>query len=126
MIDEPELNLHPSNQRKLARLLAKLANHGLRVIISTHSDYIVREVNSMIMLSKQNEIQSALMKRFGYSEDETLSPDKVAAWLFSNQTISAMPIDAEEGINASTFDEQIHDLNETSDAIFYAYRDGEI
>lgn len=126
MIDEPELNLHPSNQRKLARLLAKLANHGLRVIISTHSDYIVREINSMIMLSKQNEIQSALMKRFGYSEDEILSPDKVAAWLFSNQTISAMPIDAEEGINASTFDEQIHDLNETSDAIFYAYRDGEI
>lgn len=126
MIDEPELNLHPGNQRKLARLLCKMINNGLRVIISTHSDYIVREINSMIMLSKPGTVQHTLMERFGYSEDEILSPDKVAAWLFSNQTISAMPIDAEEGINASTFDEQIHDLNETSDAIFYAYRDGEI
>ena len=38
MIDEPELNLHPDNQRKLARILVRLANNGLTVIISTHSD----------------------------------------------------------------------------------------
>ncbi|MDR8378294.1 ATP-binding protein, partial [Acinetobacter baumannii] len=31
MIDEPELNLHPRNQRMLARLLAKLVNHGVKV-----------------------------------------------------------------------------------------------
>lgn len=29
MIDEPEMNLHPENQRKIARLFAALANIGI-------------------------------------------------------------------------------------------------
>ena len=32
MIDEPELNLHPDNQRQVARILAQLVNAGLKVI----------------------------------------------------------------------------------------------
>ncbi|MEI6143900.1 MAG: AAA family ATPase, partial [Mariniphaga sp.] len=51
LIDEPELNLHPDNQVKLARIFARLINNGLRLIISTHSDYIVREFNNLIMVS---------------------------------------------------------------------------
>ncbi|MDR8356489.1 ATP-binding protein, partial [Acinetobacter baumannii] len=45
MIDEPELNLHPRNQRMLARLLAKLVNHGVKVFLTTHSDFIIKEMN---------------------------------------------------------------------------------
>ena len=52
MIDEPELNIHPENQRHIARLLARLVNAGLRIVISTHSDYIVREFNSLLMLGQ--------------------------------------------------------------------------
>ena len=51
IIDEPELNLHPDNQLKITRVLAKLVNHGFKVIMSTHSDYIIREVNNLIMLN---------------------------------------------------------------------------
>jgi len=43
MIDEPELYLHPRNQRRLARLFARLVNLGIKVFVSTHSDYIVKE-----------------------------------------------------------------------------------
>jgi len=123
MIDEPELNLHPSNQRFLARLLARLVNCGLRVIISTHSDYIVREFNSLIMLSKPHAKRSELMERFGYQEPEALEPDKVAAYLFENRGITLMDITQEEGIHADTFDSVIHELNETSDEIYYTYQD---
>lgn len=42
IIDEPELNLHPDNQRKIARILTMIANCGIKVIVSTHSDYFVR------------------------------------------------------------------------------------
>ena len=38
MIDEPELNLHPVNQRRMARFLAKLVNTGVKVFVTTHSD----------------------------------------------------------------------------------------
>ena len=43
IIDEPELNLHPSRQIMMARLLTMLVKFGLRVMITTHSDYIVRK-----------------------------------------------------------------------------------
>lgn len=32
MIDEPELNLHPANQRRIARLIARLVNIGIKVL----------------------------------------------------------------------------------------------
>lgn len=122
MIDEPELNLHPANQRRMARLLARLVNADLRVIVSTHSDYLVREINSLIMLSRPTSVQDGLMQKYGYREQELLAPEKVSAWLFCERAIKPMPIDNVEGIAAETFDEQIHDLNDTSDGIYYAYQ----
>lgn len=123
MIDEPELNLHPANQRAVARLLARLVNAGIRVVCSTHSDYIVREINSLIMLSRPHPKREELMKRFGYDEEELLKPEQVGAYLFDHNHFEAMPITDDEGIIASTFDEQIHQLNETSDEIYYTYQD---
>lgn len=122
MIDEPELNLHPANQRLMARLLARLVNADLRIVVSTHSDYLVREVNSLIMLSRPAPVQDELMRRYDYRQDELLDPVKVGAWLFRERSIQPMVIDAVEGIAAETFDEQIHSLNDTSDSIYYAYQ----
>ena len=55
MVDEPELNLHPENQRRVARLFARLVNLGIKVFITTHSDYIVKELNTLIMLYHDKE-----------------------------------------------------------------------
>lgn len=49
IIDEPEMNLHPDNQILIARIFARLVNKGLRLVVSTHSDYIVRELNNLVM-----------------------------------------------------------------------------
>ena len=35
MVDEPELNLHPENQRRMARLFTRLVNLGIRVFVTT-------------------------------------------------------------------------------------------
>lgn len=51
MIDEPELNLHPDAQRGFAGIVALMLAEGLYVMLSTHSDYIVREIN-ILMMSK--------------------------------------------------------------------------
>jgi hypothetical protein len=53
MVDEPELNLHPENQRRVARLFSRLVNAGIKVFITTHSDYIIKELNTLIMLSTE-------------------------------------------------------------------------
>ncbi|MEI7868634.1 MAG: AAA family ATPase [Candidatus Methylumidiphilus sp.] len=124
MIDEPELNLHPANQRALARLLARLVNAGLRVVVSTHSDYIVREINNLIMLSTRFEGREALIKKFNYENEDFIDCEHVTAYLFEGGTIKLMEVGSEEGIIAVTFDQVIHSLNESSNDIFYAKRDG--
>ena len=50
MIDEPELNLHPDNQRKLMQLFAQLNNVGIKIYVTTHSDYFVKELNNIILM----------------------------------------------------------------------------
>lgn len=51
-IDEPEMNLDPSNQVRMASILTKLINYGVKVIISTHSDYLVRATTNYLLDSK--------------------------------------------------------------------------
>ena len=118
MIDEPELNIHPENQLKIARLLAQLVNAGLKVVISTHSDYIVREINNLIMLSQDKN--GSLLKKYGYTKEEVLDPDKVAAYLFDECKITPFEIAPQDGIYATTFDDVITELNQTGDDIHYS------
>ncbi|MDK2123698.1 AAA family ATPase [Parachitinimonas caeni] len=125
MIDEPELNLHPANQRAIARILARLVNAGLNMVISTHSDYLVRELNALIMLSREHPERERLMKLGNYQADELLSPDQVGAYLFDNNTISPMHVEQDEGVIAETFDEEIVKLNDIGNEIYYTYADAE-
>lgn len=118
MIDEPELNIHPENQRKIARLLAKLVNAGLRVTISTHSDYIVREINTLIMLDRDGN--GKLRRKYRYNEDEILTPDKVGAYLFDDHCIESFEITPDDGIYATTFNDVIDEMNERSNDIYYS------
>lgn len=123
MIDEPELNLHPDNQRQVARVLAQLVNAGLKVIVSTHSDYFVRELNNLIMLKKDFPGAADLQKKYGYQDNELLAGKQVSAYLFDDKKITPMVLDDEEGVIAETFDAVINDLNKSSNEIYYAMQD---
>ena len=121
MIDEPELNIHPYNQRKMSRLLAKLVNAGLRVVISTHSDYIVREFNSLIMLSQDKD--ETMRVQFEYDDDEVLNADRVGAYLFDKRVIEPFEITKDDGIYATTFDTVIQDQNDANNGIYYSLKE---
>ena len=43
IIEEPESHLHPAAQVEFTRQLAKLVQAGYRVIITTHSEWILEE-----------------------------------------------------------------------------------
>ena len=121
MIDEPELNIHPENQRKIARLFARLVNKGLNIVISTHSDYIVREINSLIMLSQ--DANEHLRKQYKYKPEEILKREQVGAYLFDNHIIEPFSITRDDGIHATTFDDVIEDLNKVNNDIFYTLQE---
>ncbi|SFV60283.1 hypothetical protein MNB_SV-9-813 [hydrothermal vent metagenome] len=120
IVDEPELNLHPENQRKIARILSMIANRGVKVIVSTHSDYFIREVNNLIMLKNDFKSKNSILEKYKeYNKNMFISGNEVSAYLFCNNRIEEMEIDEQEGIIAKTFDNVINDLNSVSDDIYY-------
>lgn len=122
MIDEPELNLHPKNQILVARLLVLLVNAGIKVFITTHSDYIVRELSNCIMLNNLSDEQIQKIKKQGYSKEYGLESKKVRAYLAENikgkNTLRAVEIRQDRGIFMETFDEPIDSQNENQGLIF--------
>ena len=51
-IDEPEAHLHPEMQIRLASFLAELVNSGLRLVLTTHSDFFVTQFNNMMRFAE--------------------------------------------------------------------------
>ncbi len=54
IIEEPETHLHPKIQIKLAEFFAALANGGVKMFITSHSNYIFNKSNNLILGSKIN------------------------------------------------------------------------
>lgn len=120
IVDEPELNLHPNNQRKIARILSMIANRGVKVIASTHSDYFIREINNLIMLNTDFKSKKIMLEKYKeYDKSMFISSKEVSTYSFCKNTIEEMEIDEKEGIIAKTFDSVINDLNSVSDDIYY-------
>ena len=133
MVDEPELNLHPENQRRVARLFAKLVNIGVKVLITTHSDYIIKELNTLIMLNQGGKRLQAMAERERYGKSELLDPDKVRVYIAEEslvkldgaqrktrcQTLVQADIDSELGIEARSFDNTIEDMNRIQEEIVW-------
>lgn len=44
LIENPEAHIHPSGQAKIAELMALAAQHGVQLLIETHSDHIVNGI----------------------------------------------------------------------------------
>lgn len=120
IIDEPELNLHPDNQILMARFLGRLVNDGFKVIASTHSDYIVREINTLIMLSSPNPKSAELKEKYGYRDNQLLKPEQIEALLFrSDSQIPTQIAISETGFEIASIDQVIANLNQSSQDVYF-------
>ncbi len=133
MVDEPELNLHPENQRRVARLFARLVNLGIKVFITTHSDYIIKELNTLIMLNHNKPHLKRIAEKEGYLATELLSADKVKVYIAEERlvlldghkkkskchTLTPADIDPELGIEARSFDTTIETMNRIQEEIVW-------
>ena len=133
MVDEPELNLHPENQRRMARLFARLTNFGIKVFITTHSDYIIKELNTLIMLNRDEPHLNRIAEREGYESSELLSAEKVKVYVAEKglvrlegnrrktrcHTLTEADVDPKMGIEVRAFDETIDKMNEIQQDILW-------
>lgn len=99
IVEEPESHLHPAMQVQLVRELAALVDSGTRVIVTTHSEWLVEELSNIVG-------RSALSDSHSY----TLRPDQVGVWLFKptkrpkGSMIEEVPLD-ESGFFAAGYDD---------------------
>ncbi|AFM06274.1 hypothetical protein Fleli_3972 [Bernardetia litoralis DSM 6794] len=126
IIDEPELNLHPDNQILVARFLARLVNEGFKVVASTHSDYITRELSTLLLLSNSFKQKDRIMEKYGYNQNQILKKENIGVYYFEKgkNTAVNVPI-TERGIEIESIDQVITDLNERFDTIYYTEDDDE-
>lgn len=130
IIDEPEMNLHPDNQIVLARLFARLVNKGIRLIISTHSDYIIREFNNLVMAHEIVNYRKATSEgELPYDRSELLDRKKIDVLYFQfnkkgKVDISSVPLD-KYGFNIESIDNTINLQNEITQNLYDNLRYGE-
>ena len=106
IVEEPESHLHPAMQVKFTRQLAALVNAGFRVLVTTHSEWLLEELANIVRRSELPGARAA--KRNG--DDVALGSDQVGAWLFEpkrrpkGSVVTEIHLD-ESGLFPSGFDE---------------------
>ncbi len=123
IIDEPEMNFHPKVQILLMKYFAMMSKRNLRLIISTHSDYLVREVNNLIMANTIYPKAKELIEGYEYLEHMLLDKNDVAVKYFSftNNKKTIEVIDEEifdDGFSIESIDKAINCQNEITEAFY--------
>lgn len=84
--DEIETSLHPEKQMELVRLLSRMSNSGMKLIVSTHSDTMATKINNLCMLSYSKSLKSRreeILEKAGL-EAEDLLQNRIHIYQFTN------------------------------------------
>ena len=80
VIEEPEAHLHPAAQTRMAVTLARLIRAGVRVLITTHSDWLLKEIGNLM---RAGVLAQQTCGSIGEStQSDKLHPKEVGIWLF--------------------------------------------
>ena len=99
IIEEPESHLHPTAQVEFTRLLAGAVKAGIRIIITTHSEWVLWELANLVRMS---ELPPELREGID-GADQAIEAAEVGAWLFEpdaergGSVVREIPLDIESG-----------------------------
>ena len=109
IIEEPEAHLHPGAQTEIAATLARLVRAGVRVVLTTHSDWLLKEIGNLIREGVLKE-KGELRKKSDVPESWLL-PDEVGAWHFHKEKpVERLHFTNIDGIEPSDYEDLAQDL----------------
>jgi len=109
IIEEPESHLHPSAQLEIVKLLGMLVRSGAKVLITTHSDYILNFVNVLIRSSQLEDKDRRKLKL----EKCFLNPEEVGCYLFKEKGKDVEVKELEvsnNGVTTESFEEVLDEI----------------
>ena len=109
IIEEPEAHLHPAAQTQIAVTIGRLVRVGVRVVVTTHSDWLLKALGNLIRHGELGESSAA----FGDEASAAgwLKPHEVGVWLFKDQeeaggsSVEEIPFDRVEGIEPKEYED---------------------
>ena len=107
IIEEPESHLHPAMQVEFVRQIAALVQAGVRVIVTTHSEWVLEELGNIVRCS---ELPEARRKKIPQG-DFALRSNQVGAWLFKpkcrpkGSVVKEIKLDEETGLYPTDYDD---------------------
>ena len=107
IIEEPESHLHPAMQAEFALHLVRLVHAGIRVIVTTHSEWVLDQFANLVRLTQLSEAEREGLP----GADAALSPDDVGFWLFKpnaprrGSVVQELKVNPDEGGLLSGYDE---------------------
>ena len=109
IIEEPEAHLHPAAQTRMAVTLARMVRAGVRVVVTTHSDWLLKEIGNLMREGELGE--QADSPSGGEKLPSALRPEEVGIWLFrkdgsdSGSTVEEIPFDRIEGVEPRDYED---------------------
>ena len=106
IIEEPEAHLHPAAQAQMAATIARLVRAGVRVLVTTHSDFMLQEIGNLMRVGMLKE-KNALKKE----TNDWLLPGEVGAWHFQkDQPVKEIQFDHIVGIEPEDYEDVTESL----------------
>ena len=120
IIDEPESHLTLKNQRLMSKLIASIIKLNIKVFITTHSDFLVKELNNLILLSNSFESKNEwlIKNKKSYSINDNINHNNVSVYQAINGKLGKLTV-SKKGIEIPFFDDEINNLFSISSDLDY-------
>lgn len=91
LLENPEAHLHPKAQTMIGNLIAQVVEHGVQVILETHSDHIINGIRVAVKEKKLNA-DKALIQFFTLPRENN-EPELVSIHILENGKLDQWPTD---------------------------------